>query len=80
VLETIKRWHRATIEAAASAGATCETTRHLRSLMLIRPLQMSHHLALGMPFAFIDGRIVTRANPASAKATAEEAVKVLDKL
>ena len=42
--------------------------------------EMSHLLVLGMPFAFADGRIVTRVNLASAKVTAEEAVKVLDKL
>lgn len=41
---------------------------------------MSHLLVLGMPFAFADGRIVTGANLASAKVTAEEAVKVFDKL
>ena len=36
VLETIKSWHRPTIEAtAASAGATCESAHHLGSLVLI---------------------------------------------
>lgn len=33
-----------------------------------------------MRFAFVDGRIATGANPASAKVTAEEVVKVLDEL
>jgi putative intracellular protease/amidase len=42
--------------------------------------KMSHLQVLGMPFAFADGRIVTGANLASAKVTAEEAVKVFDKL
>ena len=66
--------------APVSAGATCESTHHLRPLMLIWPLQMSHFLALGMPFAFADGRIVTGANLESAKVTAEEVVKAFDKL
>ena len=36
VLETIKSWYRPAIEAAAvSAGATYESTHHLRSFMLI---------------------------------------------
>jgi D-lactate dehydratase len=36
VLETIKSWHRPTIEAVtASAGATCESAHYLGSLVLI---------------------------------------------
>jgi hypothetical protein len=36
VLETIKSWHRLTIEAAAaSAGATCESAHLLESLVLM---------------------------------------------
>ena len=41
---------------------------------------MPHLLALGDAFAFAGGRIVTGANPASAKVTAEEALKAFDKL
>jgi D-lactate dehydratase len=47
VLETIKSWHRPTIEAAAaSAGATCESTHYLRSLVLIWPLHVSAGMRL----------------------------------
>jgi putative intracellular protease/amidase len=41
---------------------------------------MSRLLALGDAFAFAGGRIVTGANPASAKVTAEEVLKAFDKL
>ncbi|KAI8716625.1 hypothetical protein NCS52_00956700 [Fusarium sp. LHS14.1] len=64
VLDTIKSWHRPTIEAAAAdAGAT-----------YISPPGPWD------AFTHIDGHIVTGANPASAHVTAEAAVKAFDML
>ncbi|TKA76738.1 hypothetical protein B0A49_02708 [Cryomyces minteri] len=64
VLDTIKSWHRPTIEAAAKdAGA--------------------EYVAPPGPwadFAYVDGRIVTGANPASAHSTAVRCVEAFDKL
>ncbi|KAF2715836.1 class I glutamine amidotransferase-like protein [Polychaeton citri CBS 116435] len=64
VLDTIKSWNRPTIEAAAASSG-------------------AHYVSPPGPwdsFTQTDGTIVTGANPASAHATAEAAVKAFDKL
>jgi D-lactate dehydratase len=64
VLDTIKSWHRPTIEAAAaSAGATCKA-----SFGFVEDLVLTCYADVSPPgpwdaFAFADGRIVTGANP-----------------
>jgi hypothetical protein len=78
VLETIRSWHRPTIEAAAaSAGATCTSPGVPRANMTLPDVSPPGPWDA---FAFTGGRIVTGANRASAKVTAEEVVKAFDKL
>ena len=64
VLDTIISWKRPTIEKSAAAAGATYVSPP----------------GPWVAFAHTDGRIVTGANPASAHATAEEAVKAFDKL
>ncbi|KAL8817621.1 MAG: hypothetical protein Q9191_008111 [Dirinaria sp. TL-2023a] len=81
VLDTIKSWHRPTIEAAAaSAGAICTSI-----ILCAYRIDANHEADISPPgpwdsFTQTDGLIVTGANPASAHATAVAAVEAFNKL
>jgi hypothetical protein len=81
--KAIKSWNRPTIEeAAASAGASCEASYLFR----LKDIFADHCFLDVSPrdarssFAIVDRRIVTAVKPASAHATAEEAVKAHENL